>query len=246
MDLYRIILVDDEEEVRKSIIRKIDWQAVGFTVVGDAENGEDALEKIEALEPDVVLTDIRMPYMDGLTLAEKIRQRYPSMKIVIFSGYDDFDYAKRAIKLNVTEYILKPVNVEELSEILRRVKQNLDEEISQRRDAAILRESYQRSLPILREVFLNDLVRGSANTAMIDKCGRDCHIRSCTITYYSVLSRITGNNIRRSLIHVVKQGNIGIISLGLLTIGAISIKVHVHRQVFQQADCSIGTDVQSV
>lgn len=118
MDLYRIILVDDEEEVRKSIIRKIDWQAVGFTVVGDAENGEDALEKIEALEPDVVLTDIRMPYMDGLTLAEKIRQRYPSMKIVIFSGYDDFDYAKRAIKLNVTEYILKPVNVEELTAIL--------------------------------------------------------------------------------------------------------------------------------
>ena len=117
MDLYRIILVDDEEEVRKSIIRKIDWQAVGFTVVGDAENGEDALEKIEALEPDVVLTDIRMPYMDGLTLAEKIRQRYPSMKIVIFSGYDDFDYAKRAIKLNVTEYILKPVNVEELTAI---------------------------------------------------------------------------------------------------------------------------------
>ena len=117
MDLYRIILVDDEEEVRKSIIRKIDWQAVGFTVVGDAENGEDALEKLEALEPDVVLTDIRMPYMDGLTLAEKIRQRYPSMKIVIFSGYDDFDYAKRAIKLNVTEYILKPVNVEELTAI---------------------------------------------------------------------------------------------------------------------------------
>ena len=102
MDLYRIILVDDEEEVRKSIIRKIDWQSVGFTVVGDAENGEDALEKIENLEPDVVLTDIRMPYMDGLTLAEKIRQKYPSMKIVIFSGYDDFEYAKRAIKLNVT------------------------------------------------------------------------------------------------------------------------------------------------
>ena len=118
MDLYRIILVDDEEEVRKSIIRKIDWQSVGFTVVGDAENGEDALEKIENLEPDVVLTDIRMPYMDGLTLAEKIRQKYPSMKIVIFSGYDDFEYAKRAIKLNVTEYILKPVNVEELTAIL--------------------------------------------------------------------------------------------------------------------------------
>ena len=97
MDLYRIILVDDEEEVRKSIIKKIDWNAAGFQVVGDAENGEEALERIEALEPDVVLTDIRMPYMDGLTLAEKVRQRFPSTKIVIFSGYDDFEYAKQAI-----------------------------------------------------------------------------------------------------------------------------------------------------
>ena len=79
----------------------------GFKVVGDAENGEDGLEKIELLEPNVVLTDIRMPYMDGLTLTEKIRQRYPSTKVVIFSGYDDFEYAQRAIKLNVTEYILK-------------------------------------------------------------------------------------------------------------------------------------------
>ena len=95
MELYRIILVDDEEEVRKSIIRKIDWEEAGFFVAGDAENGEDALEKIEALEPDVVLTDIRMPYMDGLTLAERIRQKYPSMKIVIFSGFDDFEYAQR-------------------------------------------------------------------------------------------------------------------------------------------------------
>ena len=84
MDLYRIILVDDEEEVRKSIIKKIDWNAAGFQVVGDAENGEEALERIEALEPDVVLTDIRMPYMDGLTLAEKVRQRFPSTKIVIY------------------------------------------------------------------------------------------------------------------------------------------------------------------
>ena len=86
MDLYRIILVDDEEEVRKSIIRKIDWQSVGFTVVGDAENGEDALEKIENLEPDVVLTDIRMPYMDGLTLAEKIRQKVKCDGIYLKAG----------------------------------------------------------------------------------------------------------------------------------------------------------------
>lgn len=158
MELYRIILVDDEEEVRKSIIRKIDWEEAGFQVAGDAENGEDALEKIEALEPDVVLTDIRMPYMDGLTLAERIRQKYPSMKIVIFSGFDDFEYAKQAIKLNVTEYILKPVNVEELTAILKRIKVNLDQEIEQKRNVNLLRENYIRSLPILRENFLNELV----------------------------------------------------------------------------------------
>lgn len=158
MELYRIILVDDEEEVRKSIIRKIDWHAAGFEVVGDAENGEDALEKIENLEPDVILTDIRMPYMDGLALAERVRQKYPSMKIIIFSGYDDFEYAKQAIKLNVTEYILKPVNAQELTAILERIRTNLDNEIEQKRNVNLLRESYIRSLPILREQFLNDLV----------------------------------------------------------------------------------------
>ncbi|MCI7607936.1 MAG: response regulator, partial [Enterocloster clostridioformis] len=158
MDLYRIILVDDEEEVRQSIIRKIDWRGAGFCVVGDAENGEEALEKVEALEPDLILTDIRMPFMDGLSLAERVRQKYPSVKIVIFSGYDDFEYAKQAIKLNVTEYILKPVNVEELTAILKRIKSNLDDEIEQKRNVSLLRENYIRSLPILRDQFLNELV----------------------------------------------------------------------------------------
>ena len=162
MSLYRIMLVDDEEEVRGAMIRQMDWEKLGFTVVGDAENGQDALEKLEQLESDVIMTDIRMPYMDGLSLVARIREKYPFMKILIFSGYDDFEYAKQAIKFRVTEYILKPVNGEELAEILKRVKDSLDEEIEQRRNIHILQERYENSLPVLRELFLNDLVSQTA------------------------------------------------------------------------------------
>ena len=169
MNPYKIMLVDDEEEVRTSIIRKIDWQDAGFEVIGDAENGKEALEKIEQNEPDVVLTDIRMPYMDGLEMAENIRQRYPSIKIVIFSGFDEFEYAKKAIKLNVIEYILKPVNVEELTAILKKIKKNLDEEIEQKRNVTLLRESYIKSLPALREHFLNDLIQGGMEETQIEE-----------------------------------------------------------------------------
>lgn len=165
MSLYRIMLVDDEEEVRRAMIRQMDWEGLGFTVAGDAENGQDALEKLELLEPDVIMTDIRMPYMDGLTLVAKIREKYPFVKILIFSGYDDFEYAKQAIKFRVTEYILKPVNGEELAEILKRVKDSLDEEIEQRRNINILQERYENSLPVLRELFLNDLVSRTADMA---------------------------------------------------------------------------------
>ncbi len=161
MSLYKILLADDEEEVRKGIIRQIDWERLGFQVAGDAENGEDALEKIEQLKPDVVMTDIRMPYMDGLTLTGRIRQKYPSTRVLIFSGYDDFEYAQQAIKLGVTEYILKPVNVEELTGILSRIRESLDEEIAQRRDVSLLRKRYHSSLPMLRELFLNKLVQGN-------------------------------------------------------------------------------------
>lgn len=122
MGLYRIMLVDDEEEVRTSMIKTMKWEEAGFVVVGDAENGKDALEKIEIYEPDVILTDIKMPYMDGLELARQVKENYPSTRIVVFSGFDDFEYAKQAIKCNVTEYILKPVNGEELTAILIKIR----------------------------------------------------------------------------------------------------------------------------
>ena len=133
MGLYRIMLVDDEEEVRKAIMRKMDWEQLGFVLVGDAENGEDALEQLEQLEPDVVMTDIRMPYMDGLTFTGKIREKYPSVKILIFSGYDDFEYARQAISVGVEQYLLKPITRSALQKVLVEIREKIENQREQER-----------------------------------------------------------------------------------------------------------------
>ena len=124
------MIVDDEAEVRTAITHIIDWEALGFEIVADAENGVDALEKAEALDLDVVLTDIKMPFMDGLALGAELSRRRPGLKLLIFSGFDAFEYAQEAIKLNVVEYVLKPVNAAELTAVLGRVRDLLDAEIA--------------------------------------------------------------------------------------------------------------------
>ena len=83
MTLYTIMVVDDEEEIRLGIIKKIPWEEYGFKVIGDAENGQEALEKAEKLRPDIVMTDIKMPFMDGLTLSRLIKKEFPNMEIII-------------------------------------------------------------------------------------------------------------------------------------------------------------------
>lgn len=160
MNLYRIMIVDDEEEIRLGIIKKIDWESNGFVMVGDAENGQDALEKVEKLQPDVIMTDIKMPFMDGLELGKKISELMPSTKIIIFSGCDDFEYAHRAIKINVIEYILKPINSMELIEVLKRLKIQLDHEYDEKRNLQTLYKHYVESLPVIREQFLIGAIEG--------------------------------------------------------------------------------------
>ncbi len=155
MSLYKILLVDDEEEIRKGIIKKIKWEELGFCVIGEAENGVEALDIIDKTVPDIVFTDIRMPFMDGIKLAENIKYRFPTTKVIILSGFDDFEYAQVAIKLGVMRYILKPINSIEMNEILKELKGILDEEILAINNIENLKMNYQKSLPLLRERFLN-------------------------------------------------------------------------------------------
>ena len=110
MDKYTLLLVDDEEEVIQIIIKKMDWEALGFSVVGHASNGVKALEMVEEYQPDVVMTDIKMPYMDGIELTRQIKERYPEIKILVFTGFDEFEYARESVHMGVEEYILKPIN----------------------------------------------------------------------------------------------------------------------------------------
>ena len=138
MSLYRVMLVDDEEDVRQAIARKIDWEEIGFEVVASAENGQEALELQARVHPDVVMTDIKMPFMDGLTLTRKLKENRKNTKVIIFSGFDEFEYAKEAIKLEAEEYLLKPLNASELKNVFLRIRENLDREIDQRRNESRL------------------------------------------------------------------------------------------------------------
>ena len=99
MNKYKLLLVDDEEDARQAIAGKLCWEKLGFELIGEAGNGEEALELCEILHPDVVMTDIQMPFMDGLTLCRRLKNLYPGIKVAIFSGYDEFEYAKEAISL---------------------------------------------------------------------------------------------------------------------------------------------------
>ena len=160
MERYRVLLADDEEDIRVGISRKMPWKELGFELVGEAENGQDALELAESLQPDVVLTDIKMPFMDGLELCRVLTKRLPAAKFVVFSGFDDFEYAKQAIQMNVSEYILKPINASELSAVLSKLKEQLDTERTERQNLETLRRRYEESLPILRNLFLSRLLDG--------------------------------------------------------------------------------------
>ena len=118
-------------------------------MIGYAENGVKALEMMEEFRPDVVMTDIRMPYMDGIALSRHIRQDFPATKIMFFSGFDEFEYAKEAIHLEIEDYILKPLDAEELTEILAKLKEKLDWEIHEKRKC----ETFAGTVPAVSTFF---------------------------------------------------------------------------------------------
>lgn len=159
--MKRLIIVDDEVEVRQSIVNSIDWADAGFELVGDVSNGQEALSLVEENAVDVVMTDIRMPVMDGLELSQHIQIIDPTIKIIILTGYDNIEYAQKAFRWNIHEYLLKPVSADDLYEALIRVKNAIEADRRQATDINQLTQQYMDSLDATRRAYLIGLVNNS-------------------------------------------------------------------------------------
>ena len=134
--LYTVVVADDEDELREAVCTMIPWQELGFRLVGSASNGLDALQLVEKHEPDLLLTDIRMPFISGIELARQVRELRPATNIAFLSGYDDFEYAQQAIRYNIISYMLKPLTVSGLVKELRTIRQKIDDDFTMFRQAS--------------------------------------------------------------------------------------------------------------
>lgn len=151
--MYKLIIVDDEKSIRQGMAKGNPWAEWGFEVVATAGDGLEAMEKIQQCKPDVVLSDIRMPYMDGVELMKYLNLNYPEIKIIILSGYNDFEYLNMSIKNNVAEYLLKPTDTDEFQEVFQKIKGRLDEERKRQQE-------FDRNKVFLMDSMLKELING--------------------------------------------------------------------------------------
>ncbi|MCI8422793.1 MAG: response regulator [Lawsonibacter sp.] len=190
--LYTVVVADDEDELREAVCTMIPWQDLGFRLVGSASNGLDALQLVEELEPDLLLTDIRMPFISGIELARQVREVLPATHIAFLSGYDDFEYAQQAIQYNIIRYMLKPLTVKGLGEELKIIRQKIDAQFALFRQAAPQSEGQGDKAAMLAALVLDDCAdpEGSAQAeGYARQCGlvRDGMDRPCYTVMVSAL-----------------------------------------------------------
>lgn len=145
--MFNMIIVDDEERARVGIRTLIDWQAHGITIVAEARDGQEALDILSIHPVDIMLTDIRMPQMDGLELISIVSGKYPHIKSVIMSGYDDFAYAQQAIRVGASNYLLKPSRRQEILNTILDITEQIQSEKLEIKSLEHLRQGFRESLP---------------------------------------------------------------------------------------------------
>ena len=165
--MLRVFLAEDETIIRETLRDTMPWAQCGYTFVGEAGDGEMALPLIQQTKPDVLITDIRMPFMDGLALSKLVLQEFPQMKVIILSGYDDFEYAQTAIGLGVERYLLKPITKSTLMTVLQEVREKIQGERAQQNYLAQFRQEAQDYEQYARRRFLERIVAGQLSVQEI-------------------------------------------------------------------------------
>ena len=156
--MYKVFVVDDEIVIREGLRNNIDWEENGFQLVGEAPDGEIALPMIRDEKPDILITDIRMPFLDGIALCREVRRVMPWIQIVILSGFDSFEYAKQAISLGVQEYLLKPISSDELKSVLSRLVKSIEKEQMERQDLEKLRQQMRNGKMLVQEQIISNVI----------------------------------------------------------------------------------------
>ncbi len=185
--MLKVFLVEDEVVVREGIKNNIDWAAHGYEFCGEASDGELAFPMIKKLQPDILITDIKMPFMDGLTLSKMVKKEFPWMEIIILTGYQEFEYAKEGIKIGVSRYLSKPISG---AELLKEVDA-MAEQIREKRLEKEIREKYSREMEesIEREKknLFHYLVNGQKTAAELFEIAEKLDINLSSIWYNIVL-----------------------------------------------------------
>ena len=156
--MYTLLIADDEPLIRNGVKKIIDWESLGFSEIFLAEDGQEALDIIRKNHVDLVLTDIVMPFMDGLELTEILSREFPQIHVVILTGHEDFQYAQKSVGLGVKNYILKPIGAESLYKEMKEICEKLHIENSQRQYIQSMKNQLRQSLPVLQEQTLNKIV----------------------------------------------------------------------------------------
>lgn len=185
--MVKVFLVEDEIVIRENICQMVPWAEYGFELCGEAGDGEMALPLILEKKPDVLITDIRMPFMDGLELSQIVRKELPDTKIVIVSGYDDFNYARTAITIGVEEYLLKPVSRQDFVDVLEKIRGRFEEENAQRDYYEKFEKDMQQYEQYSRRDFFEKLVSGNVGLNEIYRQAEQLQIDLTASSYNIIL-----------------------------------------------------------
>lgn len=199
MNEIKVFLVEDEMVIRRGIKNSIDWEKEGYIFCGEASDGELAYPMIIKEKTDILITDIRMPFMDGLELCKLVKKELPNIKILILSGYDEFDYAKEAIRLGVTEYLLKPISSGKLLEALNGVSESIRREKEDKDLVRKYMEEMRENTEHEKQKFFEQMIAGNLSMADALETGKKYEMNLSAGMYNLLLFRFTlGKENRKS------------------------------------------------